>query len=186
MEYQLKNVKTGKAAIYKSTVSIQEEGDLVIFRFYAENTQFYCPYENYNGIHSWGDACEILIGTDPKRRTYYEMEISANGRLMLAKMTIIKKRLFDAPKLKIDFVDEKDCFIKGKVEKVENGYFAQISFNKKDIFTGKGNIYFNAYRLETDGGEKNKHLFALNPTKRKYFHRPKRFVWLKEYILQEK
>lgn len=185
MEYQLKHVKTGEDAIYKSSVRIVEEGDLLTFQFYAENSQFYCPYENYNQIHSCGDACEILIGTDPKRKTYYEMEISAKGELMLAKMTIVKKRFFDAPKLKIDFVEAKDCFIKGKVEKTEQGYFAEISFNKKDIFTGEGDIYFNAYRLETDGGEINKHLFALNPTKRGYFHRPKRFVWLKDYVTQE-
>ena len=185
MEYQLKNVKTGKEAVYKSSVRITEKGEMVTFHFYAENSQFYCPYKNYNQIHSCGDAFEILIGSDPKRRTYYEMEISAEGKLMLAQMTIAKKRFRKAPKLQIDFVDEKDCFIQGEVKRDGNNYVAKICFNKKDVSTGKGDIYFNAYRLETDGGEINKHLFALNPTKRGYFHRPKRFVWLKDYITQE-
>ena len=42
-------------------------------------------------------------------------------------------------------------------------------------------IYFNVYRIETDGGETEKHLFALNPTGFPKFHVPSKFVLLNDY-----
>jgi hypothetical protein len=99
---------------------------------------------------------------------------------MLAKM---QNHGFDEtgePILDIGFVDEP--FIKGEVSKFENGYDAVLSFDLGDINTGDGEVYFNAYRLETDGGNKNAHLFALNPTLHDWFHVPNRFVYLKDFV----
>ncbi len=45
----------------------------------------------------------------------------------------------------------------------------------------KGCQEFNAYRLETDGGEMDKHLFALIPTMRPKFHAPAYFALLKDH-----
>ena len=53
---------------------------------------------------------------------------------------------------------------------------------KEKINTGDGEIYFNAYRIETDGGEPEKHLCALNPTMQGRFHVPGKFVWLNDFI----
>ena len=64
----------------------------------------------------------------------------------------------------------------------ENGYTAEFIFDKKHIMTHGDRIYFNAYRLETDGGEMDKHLFALSPTMKPKFHVPSYFLWLDNYL----
>ena len=180
MIYELKNCRNGEPASYTSTVDITEKNGVVKFSFHSENTQYFCPHDCYNGIHSEGDACEILIGTDPERKVYYEMEISAEGLLMLAKMT---NHGFDSDGeqiLDIEFIDTP--FISGECQKTENGYDASISFSLDDVRMCDSEIYFNAFRQETDGGERYKHLFALNPTMRPRFHATEKFVWLKDYL----
>lgn len=181
MIYKLKNCRNGKEARYFTSVEIWEENEKLHFRFIADKCKFYCPYEEYNGIHARGDACEILIGADPQRKQYYEIEISANNQVMIALMEY--KGVEEAtqnPILKINFVEE--CFVESSVERLENGYVAHLCFPKEKILSGDGEIYFNAYRLETDGGEKEKHLMALNPTKRPKFHCPSSYVYLKDYV----
>ena len=179
MIYELKNCRDGSTATYKTTVDITVNDGIAIFTFDAENTSFYCPYSGYNKIHSEGDACEILIGSDPGRKVYYEIEINPENDLMVAEMV---NRGFDEnnePILDIHFVD--DCFVEGEVQKRENGYVASVSFPLNKILSGEGEIYFNAYRLETDGGEMDKHLFALNPTMLPKFHAPEYFRFLKDF-----
>ena len=180
MTYELKNNRTGEAADRLTTVKIKKDGNIVTFFFHAENTLYYCPYDYYNGIHSAGDACEILIGTDPERKVYYEMEISAKGELMLAKMTNGGLDENGDPRLDVGFVD--NCFFKGDYTKTENGYDCSFSFDLADINTGDGEVYFNAYRLDTDGGKTPQHLYALNPTVYHWFHMPDKFLWLKDYV----
>ena len=180
MIYELRNTRTGEKAPYKTTVEITERDDIITFKFTANNCQFYTPYKGeYNNVHSRGDACEILIGSDPQRKVYYEIEISPNNDLFLAKMTnhgIVDGRI----KLDIDYIDK--CFLKSNVELIENGYIATVWFNKNDILTGDDDIYFNAYRLETDGGHRDKHLMALNPTMNGAFHTIASYNYLKYYL----
>jgi hypothetical protein len=122
----------------------------------------------------------VLIGSDPARRIYYEIEISAKGDLMLAEMVNHGVDEKGEPILEIHFV--KDCFLQSRVERTEKGYTATVSFDKRLVMSGEGELYFNAYRLETDGGEMDKHLFALNPTMRPKFHAPSYFLYLKDYV----
>ncbi len=180
MIYELKNSRNGEIAEYVSTVEITKEGNTVRFSFHSENTEYYCPYDYYNGIHSYGAACEVLIGTDPERKVYYEMEISAEGVLMLAKMTNHGLDETGEPILDIGFVDVP--FIKGEFTKLENGYDCSLTFDLSDINTGDGEIYFNAFRLENKDAEEPQHLFALNPTLCPWFHKTEKFVWLKDYV----
>ena len=180
MVYKLKDNRTGECADRLTTVEIRKDGNSVTFLFRAENTQYYCPNDYYNGIHSAGDACEILIGTDPERKVYYEMEISAKGELMLAKMTNGGLDENGDPKLDVGFVD--DCFFKGDFKKLEGGYECSFTFDLADINTGEGEVYFNAYRLDTDGGKSPQHLYALNPTVYHWFHMPDKFLWLGDYV----
>lgn len=180
MIYELKNCRDGSPATYQTTVEITEKDNIVTFDFVASHSSFYCPHDGYNKIHSEGDACEVLIGSDPARRVYYEIEISAKGDLMLAEMVNHGVDEKNEPILDIHFVD--DCFLKSQVTRMEDGYRATVSFDKRNILSGDGEIYFNAYRLETDGGEMDKHLFALIPTKRPKFHAPDYFVWLNDYL----
>ena len=180
MIYELKNTRNGEKADFFTTVEITKDGDRVTFFFHAEESKYYAPFHYYNAIHSIADACEILIGTDPERNVYYEMEVSAQGHLMLAKIT---NQGFDKngdPILKIGFVHEP--FIKAEYAKTENGYDCSLSFDLKDINTGEGEVYFNAYRLDTNGGEEHQRLFALNPTMYHWFHVTDKFVWLKDYV----
>lgn len=179
MIYQLKDCRTGGDAAYLTTVDIREENGTLFFDFVAEHTAYYCPHDGYNKIHSEGDACEVLIGSDSRREFYYEIEISARGDLMLAKMQYKGVDDKGVPILGLDFVE--DCFVKGSVTKTEKGYKACVSFPKECIKTGEGEVFFNAYRLETDGGEMDKHLFALVPTMRPKFHAPTYFAYLKDY-----
>ncbi len=180
MKFKLRNCIDGQAAIYETELEITENGGMLTFVFNAENSESFCCEPGYNNIHSLGDVCEILIGTDPERRVYYEIEINPIGDLMIAKMTNHGTDLAGKPILDIDFA--KEPFITARADKTPSGYRAELSFNKCEIYTGEGEIYFNAYRIETDGGEPEKHLFALNPTMQGRFHVPAKFIYLDGYI----
>ena len=180
MIYQLRNNRNGEEACYHTTVEILECENILTFKFVAENSKYYCPRPGYNGIHSNGDACEILIGSDLDRKIYYEIEISPKNDLMIAKMTYQGVDENQKPILKIDFVEES--FIKSNVTLTPTGYIAELSFDKRNVLSGDGEMYFNVYRLETDRGETNKHLFALNPTMQGWFHVPAKYVDLKDYV----
>ncbi|MBQ8685063.1 MAG: hypothetical protein IJ514_02685 [Clostridia bacterium] len=182
MSYELKDCCTGAAETErKTTVGITEKDGILTFVFTAENCKFYCPFKEYNSLHSKGDACEILIGTDPARRVYYEIEVSADNGLMIAKMTYQGEA--DGEVL-LDIAFEEKPFVETDVVLQEDGYVATVRFPKEKILTGEGEIYFNAYRIDTAGGTKldDKLLFALNPTMRRKFHTPERYVWLKDYM----
>ena len=180
MVYYLKNNENGNPACYETALEITKQGDIVTFKFTANHSERYCAFSGYNKLHCFGDACEIFIGNDDDRKTYYEIEISPKNELMLAKMIYVGERENGEPIIKIQFI--KDCFLKSSVELIENGYIATITLNLNDIKTGDNEVYFNAYRLETDGGEKEKHLFALSPTMARRFHRPDYYVYLKDYV----
>lgn len=181
MTYELKICKSGEPAPYKTTVDISEKDGKVRFFFTAEHTGYYCPYSRYNGIHSDGDACEILIGSDPERKVYYEMEVSAEGELMLAEMINHGPDENGVPILDTHLIP--NCFFEGRAVRTENGYTAEFVFDKKQVMTHGERVYFNAYRLDTDGGEEVKrHLFALSPTMKPRFHLTEYFLWLDEHV----
>lgn len=180
MKSELKNCVSGLPAVYKTEFSVSEKEGKLTFVFDAEHSRYFCCDPGYNNIHSLGDVCEILIGTDTKRGVYYEIEISPIGDLMIAKMINHGVDSAGKPILDINFVEEP--FIDASITKTESGYRAELTFDKECIYTGDGEIYFNAYRIETDGGEPEKHLFALNPTMQGRFHVPDKFVWLKDYL----
>lgn len=182
MKYLLKNNRDGAASVYRTTVEVSHDERNIYFNFVAEHSNYYCPYHNYNDIHSCGDAVEILIGIDPARKTYYELEVNPDNFKMLAKMTVAELDGDGAAKLNIEFVDEKDCFFTSSTAKTSGGYIACIVIDKVRLNMPVEQIYFNAYRLETDGGEMEKHLFALNPTMCGKFHVPTRYVMLRDYL----
>lgn len=182
MKYLLKNNRDGAASVYRTTVEVSQDERNIYFNFVAEHSNYYCPYHNYNDIHSCGDAVEILIGIDPARKKYYELEVNSDNSKMLAKMTVTELDGDGAAKLNIEFVDEKDCFFTSSTAKTSGGYIACIVIDKVRLNMPVEQIYFNAYRLETDGGEMEKHLFALNPTMCGKFHVPTRYVMLRDYL----
>ena len=180
MLYELKDNRTGESTCRPTTVEITGQGGEVTFFFRAENSQRYCAYEGYNQMHCEGDVCEIFIGTDPRRKVYYEIEISPRGDIFLAKITYGGTDSEGIPILQIDYLD--DNFLTTSVTETETGYTAEIRLRLEDICTGDGEIFFNAYRIETDGGESDKHLIALCPTMRSRFHVPQYYALLQDYL----
>ena len=181
MIYELKNNKTGLPTDYKTTLKILEKNNEVTFNFTCENTSFFCPYEGfYNAIHSLGDMVEILIGSDKDRKFYYEIELSPNNDAFISKIEYKGLSEKNLPVLELTYCDNN--FLKTSVKTTSNGYTCNITFNKNDVITGDGELYFNAYRIETDDGVINKHLISLFPTMTGYFHKPESFKLLKDYI----
>ena len=179
MVYNLKNCRDASPATYDTTVEISSVNGRLYFKFVAKNSQCFCPFHNYNDIHSAGDACELLIGTDPQRKRYYEIEISPENKQMIARMTYCGEE-DGSPKLELQFVEKS--FMDSRVTSTADGYIAELWFDERYIRTSDDDIYFNAYRLETDGGESEKHLFALSPTMLGKLHTPEYFVYLKDYL----
>ena len=180
MKFELKNCINGEKAVYKTELEIKKSGDRLTFIFDCENSELFCCDSGYNKIHSMGDVCELLIGTDPKRGLYYEIEISPIGELMIAAMTNRGVDSEGKPILDIGFIDEP--FVTAKCEKTSTGFKAIAEFDISSIRTSGDDVYFNAYRIETDGGEPEKHLFALNPTMQPKFHVPSKFLWLADCV----
>ena len=181
MLYELKNCRDASPATYATSVELSEKDGILTFAFSCAHSSCFCPHENYNDIHSEGDAVEVLIGSDPARKEYYEIELAPNGQLMLALMVNHGDDENDEPILDINFVE--DCFVTGKIETTKDGYKAILRVPKDKIRSGDGEIYFNCYRLDTDNGEeRDRHLMAMIPTMRPKFHNPVSFGWLKDYF----
>ncbi len=183
MRFQLKECSSGKLhADIPTSLEITQKGDILTFVFTAENCQYHCPFKGYNDIHTKGDACEILIGSDPNRRVYYEIEVSACNGLMICEMTY-QGEADGEVLLDMNFV--KEPFVTRNVLLREDGYVATVSFPISKILTGDGKIFFNAFRVETRGGDRmgdEKLLYALNPTMRRKFHTPSCYVSLDDYV----
>ena len=113
MKYLLKNNRNGAAAVYETTVDVSQDERYIYFDFVAKHSDYYCPYGNYNDIHSCGDAVEILIGIDPARKTYYELEVNPDNSKMLAKMTV------------------KDCFYFKRIFGIEEWNYVFFRYSKK-------------------------------------------------------
>ena len=183
MKHRLRVCTTGEEEIEReTTLEISEKDGVLTFVFIAKNSQYYCPFQGeYNKIHAEGDVCEVFIGSHPDRTEYYEMEITPKGDLMLARM-VYHGEGQDGPIMEINFVEKP--FVTTNVELFENGYMVSLSFKKSAILTGEGEIYFNAYRIDTDGGKCLDDCqlgYALNPTMRPKFHTPSKFVFLKDF-----
>lgn len=62
MIYELRDCRTGNKEVERyTTVELKEENGILTFIFTAKNCKYYCPYKEYNKIHSDGDIVEILI-----------------------------------------------------------------------------------------------------------------------------
>ena len=166
MVYQLKNCQDGEKACYTTTLEIMEEDNVLTFKFEAFNSRYNCPHRGYNGLHYEGDVCEIFIGTDANRKSYYEIEISPLNDIFLAKITYKGTKDGDEPFVNVEFV--KKNFISSNVTLTETGYIAVLSFDKQNIFTGEGEVFFNAYRLETDGEQSDQYLHRATETSMKH------------------
>ena len=184
MKAYLKESDTEKAACYPTSVDVTVENGRATFVFECESTECFCPHEGeYNAFHCEGDVCEVFIGTDPERLEYYEIELSPKNDLFVAKIRYNGDDENGIPILDTYYVEES--FVTSYVTLTENGYIGSIGLALDDIKTGDGSVFFNCYRIETDGGTPDKHLFALSPTKRRRFHTPKYYLDLEKFLKGE-
>lgn len=177
----LKNCRNGEDAVYETSLKISKNGDEVTFEFDCKNSKCYCPHDEYNDFHCEGDVCEIFIGSSRERNSYYEMQLSPENKLFLGKITY---KGWDEenqrPLTDLELIPTP--FVKTKTNKTDNGYSATLTFSLSDVNSGDGEFFFNAFRIDTDGGETEKHLFSLYPTYRPKFHVPQYFGYLKDAV----
>ncbi len=173
VHYLLENKKGGKA-VYETAFSVKETEGAYVFSFVAEHSAAYCPYAGNNEDLWLGDVCEVFIGDEGDPDHYYEIEIAPNGASFFGWV--------HNPNGNFSVTFPPDDGFSYRVEKGDGSYKVEIVLSKERIDWPLENILFNAFRLETDGGVPEKHLFALNPTLCPTFHRPEAFVRLKEYL----
>lgn len=171
--YLLEN-KKGKKAVYETAFTVKEKEDTYVFSFNAKNNQAYCPYSGDNETLWLGDVCEVFIGDERDPGHYYEIEIAPNGASFFGWV--------NNPDGNFSVSFPSNEGFSYCVEKKEGAYDVKITLSKERIAWPLESILFNAFRIETDGGEPEKHLFALNPTLCATFHRTEAFVKLKDYI----
>lgn len=164
-EGQLLENYTGKIPFIKTDFSYIRSEDKIIFYFKAYNSSLfsYCDYDNgeiYNG-----DACEIFLDIGEENK-YLEIEVAPNGKRFVANIC----------NRAITFID--DDFLKTNVEIKGKDYFVTMEFDLNKLKNPQ-KMFFNAFRIETEGKEPNKNLLALNPTLCNTFHVREKFIELK-------
>ncbi len=170
--YLLEN-KMGGKAVYETALTVKETEEAYIFSFEAKHSSAYCPYAKDNDKLWLGDVCEVFIGDERDPGYYYEVEIAPNGAAFFGWVHNPDGNF------SVTF-PSFDGFSYCAEQKGED-YAVQITLSKEIIGWPLESILFNAFRIETDGGVPEKHLFALNPTLCNTFHRTEGFVHLKDY-----
>ncbi|MBO7345476.1 MAG: carbohydrate-binding family 9-like protein [Clostridia bacterium] len=182
MVYELKNCLNGeKKEEFKTTVEILVVDEKYLtFKFDCKNSCFYSANDKYNTAIYNGDVCEAFICTGENINEYYEIEVAPNNCQFLMKMTNYGTEFIDGKtkhNLKSEPIPETENFLVSKVEKSGNDYKVEFSVPLDKIgYKKEIGIRLNAYRIETEGGETNKHLLALNPTMVHSFHMPNKFI----------
>ena len=117
-----------------------------------------------------GDVCEVFISVNGDRNEYFEIEVAPNGASFYA---LIKNR---NGMLDVSFLEKNFTTF---VTVTDKGYDVEIIISFRALGVTDCPIYFNAFRIETEGGIENANLLALNPTKVGNFHCPEFFIRLK-------
>lgn len=175
MKYDLKDSRTGGAAVYRTAVGLERGKDYLAFSFDCEHSSFFCPYGQDNAPIYNGDVCEAFICGDEEGREYLEVEVAPNETTFTAWISN------ENGKIKAELAD--GILYDVRVVKDGNGYKAAFKVDLKKAGLADKDLRLNLYRIETDGGETNKHLFALTPTLCETFHCPESFAALKQLTL---
>ena len=169
--FELKENITGQKAIYKTLLNIEKQDNVLVFEFYASHCSFYSASNKFNDPIYNGDVVEVFIKTKENNH-YLEVELAPNGTLFIGD-------IFNDGKSRVLTMLENKGII-AETKKNNRDLMAKliIPYKKYNI---PEDIEFNAFRIDTDDGKVNAHLFALNPTLCKTFHKPEAFVNLKNY-----
>lgn len=167
---KFKDNKTGLEAIYETEFDIKIIDNKLVLNYFAKNSQFFSYSNKYNDDIYNGDVVEVFLDMGIKDH-YWEIEVAPNGTVFLADITNDGKS-FSGVRL-------EDNFVYREVTLFEKDYkvLIELPLDKLGYDPVKG-IKYNAYRIDTDGGTPNAHLFALNPTLCGSFHKKESFIKL--------
>jgi hypothetical protein len=164
--YLRENV-TGEQTPFTTILNYSRVGNNLHFKFTCENSKLFSAYSGYNEPIYRGDVCEVFLCTGEDLREYYEIEVAPNGTVFFAK-------IFNDNGLRTSFLEQA---FTANVEITEVGYNVEIVIPCEAVGVKDGTpIRFNAFRIETEGGEENKNLLALSPTLVPRFHVPEKFI----------
>ena len=159
----LKDINGGKPKFVTEFIHSSNQNYL-IFQFKALNSSLTSFSNVYNDDIWRGDVCEVFLA-DGKVNTYYEVEVAPNETLFFGKIHFEEDGTRVLTKL-------DNPGVSAKVYTYEDSYEVYLVV-PKSLF--KNEIYFNAFRLETEGLEQEKNKFALFPTYCETFHKPESF-----------
>lgn len=160
----LKDINGGVAK-FKTELITSSNKDYLIFQFKASDSALNSFSNIYNDDLWKGDVCEVFLA-DGKTDTYYEIEVAPNGTLFFGKIHYEEDGTRILTKLENQGVFARVFVVS------DNSYEIYLAVSRK-LFTN--DIYFNAFRLETEGIEQEKNKFALFPTYCETFHKPEFF-----------
>ena len=162
---KLKENVTGKEAIYETDVAFEIKDKIIYLDFVARHSLLFSYSDKYNDKLYQGDTCEIFVDFGNKTH-YLEIEVAPNNTLFIALVDKVDKSL--------TFLENN--FVESKTEKYLDGYKASLIIDLKALDKDVIEIKYNIFRIETDGGKENAHLFALNPTLCGTFHVQDKFL----------
>lgn len=166
--YYLKDNRTGKESEYITEFRFKKKENSFVFEFFCEKSCRFSACEGFNTAIYDGDVCEIFISADGNRNVYYELEVAPNNS------RFFKKVVNNGGKRQSTEVE--DAF-SSQVKDYKNGYAVVMEVPFESIeYREDAETFFNAYRIETENGEKDKFLLALSPTLSGTFHKPEYFV----------
>lgn len=168
MKAFLKDNRTGEDTPFKTEIEYERRENGLFFAFDCENSKLFSAYDEDNAPIYKGDVAEVFICTCGDRHKYFELEVAPNGKVFFAK-------ILNKDGIHIELLNPKS--IKAEAFLRENGYSVNMFVPNEVIGVKKfGEVVFNAYRIETEGGEPDKNLLALSPTLCGTFHMPQFFI----------
>lgn len=168
---ELKDCVSGKAGKKKTMFCAAYSDDGITFKFECEDDDIYADITEFNGDLFKQDVVEVFVSTDGNLAKYIEIEVSPLENVLQLK--IENRKL----KGKIKKIYLQEDLIERKVTMTENGWDCEF-FVPFSLF-GSNDISrpwkFNAYRIDRVR-KKRFNFYALNPTFKPKFHRPKYFI----------
>ncbi|MBR1868002.1 MAG: hypothetical protein IJ800_05430 [Clostridia bacterium] len=172
MKERLRDNVTFDYGVFLTELDYEITGDAFVFKFDCFRSQLFSASEKDNDDLFNGDVAEVFIRTGKDQNEYFEIEVAPNGKKFFAKIKL------DGEDIGVNFLDPS--MIDAEVYPYKSGYKAiiRIPFVSVEHKSGE-EVYFNAFRIETEGGIPEKNLLALYPTTTGKFHDPSAFHKLK-------
>ncbi|MBQ8197537.1 MAG: hypothetical protein IJZ73_05720 [Clostridia bacterium] len=172
--FELLDNRTGKETPFKTSVDVSlDENNVLTFEFDCKNSQLYSAFEGYNTDIYMGDVVEAFLCVGGDLTEYYEIEVAPNNSVFFQKIINPGTGDDDLELYPLDNI------ITSSVEICGNDYKAKFSIPLDKIgYKKEKGIKLNIFRIETEGGIRDKNLISLSPTLSDTFHDSSFFVEL--------